>query len=102
MDPLKSDGDESEDECIQEVDVPSRNKDICILEIGRWKNNDFHIYKFKKMISIKIVLIMKQKLNKTQNFYFSAHNFLKVKYCNSCREEKSLQICFLCVLSIME
>lgn len=32
--PLKSDvSDESEDECIQEVDVPSRNKDICILEI---------------------------------------------------------------------
>lgn len=32
--PLKSDiSDESEDECMQEVDVPSRNKDICILEI---------------------------------------------------------------------
>lgn len=31
---MKSDiSDESEDECMQEVDVPSRNKDICILEI---------------------------------------------------------------------
>lgn len=32
--PLKSDiSDESEDECMQEMDMPSRNKDICILEI---------------------------------------------------------------------